>query len=65
MELVIGNKFFNQKKKNEKIDFAVRNSELDIEPGTRYELLNIQDFSDEQVKAAISNLLAEESKDEE
>ena len=47
------------------IDFAVRNSELDIEPGTRYELLNIQEFSDEQVKAAISNLLAEESKDEE
>ena len=65
MELVIGNKFFNQKKKNEKIDFAVRNSELDIEPGIRYELLNIQDFSDEQMKAAISNLLAEESKDEE
>lgn len=65
MELVIGTKFFNQKKKNKTVAFAVKNSELDIEPGTRYELLNIQDFSDEQIKVAISNLLVEESKDDE
>jgi 5-methylcytosine-specific restriction protein B len=65
MELVIGAKFFNQKKKNKTIDFAVRNSELDIEPGTRYELLNIQEFSDGEMNTAISNLLVEESKDDE
>tara|TARA_B110001450_G_scaffold24481_1_gene21665 strand:- start:114 stop:2246 length:2133 start_codon:yes stop_codon:yes gene_type:complete len=65
MELVIGAKFFNQKKKNKTIDFAVRNSELDIEPGTRYELLNIQEFSDGEMKTAISNLLVEEPKDDE
>jgi len=64
MELVIGTKFFNQKKKNKVIDFAVRNSELDIEPGTRYELLNIQEFSDGEMKTAISNLLVEESKND-
>ena len=64
MELVIGAKFFNQKKKNKTIDFAVRNSELDIEPGTRYELLNIQEFSDGEMKTAISNLLVEKSKND-
>lgn len=64
MELVIGTKFFNQKKKNKTIDFAVRNSELDIEPGTKYELLNIQEFSDGEMKMAISNLLVEESKND-
>ena len=57
MELVIGAKFFDQKKKTKTVNFAVNNTELDVEYGTRYELLNIEKFDDTQMKEAILDLL--------
>ncbi len=55
MEMVIGSAFFNQEKKNKKVEFAVKNYELD-EPTSRYEIRDVcsDDFD---MKQALVNLL--------
>lgn len=55
MEMVIGSLFFNSEKKNKKVEFAVKNYELD-EPRKRYEISNVLDESFD-MKQAIESLL--------
>lgn len=55
MEMVIGPKFFNQDKKKQKIEFAIKHSDIDIETDV-YEFLDIEDPSFD-MKTALESLL--------